>query len=288
MRNDPYAELGVAQGASLDDIRRAYRKLAKELHPDARPGDSESEERFKRVTAAFHFLSDPDKRRKFDRGQIDADGNERRANGRRASSAERASGFDTVFSNVFGQDGRRGAFRTKGEDVRYRLDLEFVEAATGGRKRVVMGDGKALDLVVPEGVRSGAVLRLRGQGRPGPGSAQPGDALVEINVLEHPVFERRGDDIRLELPVTLLEAVAGAKVKAPTLSGPVSLTIPKGSNSGQVLRLRGKGVRGEKGRGDLLVRLIVTLPDRPDAELQRFVADWRPASDYDPRRKIKD
>ena len=287
MRNDPYAVLGVARGASLDDIRRAYRKLAKELHPDARPGDQESEERFKRVTAAFHFLSDPDKRRKFDRGQIDADGNERHVNGGQAR-ASRSPGFDSVFSGVFTGEGRRGAFRTKGEDVRYRLDLEFVEAATGGRKRVVMGDGKALDLVIPEGVRSGAVLRLRGQGRPGPGSAPPGDALVEVNVLDHAVFERRGDDIWLELPISLAEAVAGAKVKVPTLSGTVALTVPKNSNSGQVLRLRGKGVRGDNARGDLLVRLMIMLPERPDAELQRFVSEWRAAADYDPRKKLVD
>lgn len=289
MQKDPYAELGIARGASPDDIRRAYRKLAKELHPDTRPGDSASEERFKRVTAAFHFLNDPDRRRRFDRGEIDAEGNSRRRNGAGARPGRNgAAEFDDlgdVFSGIFG-GGKRGPFRATGEDARYRLEVEFVEAANGGRKRVVMGDGKALDLVVPEGVRSGTVLRLRGQGKPGPNGAAPGDALVEIEVLPHPLFERRDDDIWLELPVSLPEAVAGAKVKVPTLSGEVTLTIPKGSNSGQTLRLRGKGVRGDKGRGDQLVRLLVTLPERPDSELQRFVSEWRPASDYDPRRKF--
>jgi DnaJ-class molecular chaperone len=289
VRDDPYAVLGVARGASSDDIRQAYRKLAKELHPDARPGDSDSEERFKSVSAAFHLLNDPAKRKRYDRGEIDGEGNNRRTSNTRsrngaANGADRRSG--SRFSGFPGADPQRGPFRTKGDDVRYRLELDFVEAAIGGRKRVVMGDGKALDLVIPEGVRSGAVLRLRGQGRPGAGSAPAGDALVEIEVLDHATFERRGDDIRLELPITLREAVLGAKVKAPTLTGEVSLTIPKGSNSGQTLRLRGKGVRGEKGRGDLLVRLVVALPERHDGELQRFAADWRPASDYDPRKKL--
>jgi DnaJ-class molecular chaperone len=288
VHDDPYAVLGVARGASSDDIRQAYRKLAKELHPDARPGDTVSEERFKSVSAAFHLLSDPVKRKRFDRGEIDGEGNRRKSDSRprngSANGADRRPG--SRFSGFSGADSQRGPFRTKGEDARYRLELDFVEAATGGRKRVVMGDGKALDLVIPEGVRSGAVLRLRGQGRPGAGSAPAGDALVEVDVLDHPTFERSGDDIRLELPITLKEAVLGAKVKAPTLTGEVSLTIPKGSNTGQTLRLRGKGVRGEKGRGDLLVRLVVTLPERHDGELQRFAADWRPASDYDPRKKL--
>jgi DnaJ-class molecular chaperone len=294
VRNDPYAVLGVARGASAGDIRQAYRKLAKELHPDTRPGDAASEERFKRVSAAFHLLSDPEKRRRFDRGEIDGDGNVRRANGgarprgpvRPGAGPRPDEDLDTVFSSFFSGDARRGPFRTKGEDVRYRLEVDFVEAAEGGRRRVVMGDGKALELVIPEGVRTGAVLRLRGQGRPGQGSSPPGDALVEIEVLAHPIFERRGDDIWLELPISLAEAVQGGKVKAPTLSGSVALTIPKGSNSGQTLRLRGKGVRGEKGRGDLMVRLVVMLPERHDPELQRFVSEWRAAADYDPRRKL--
>lgn len=288
MLSDPYAVLGVARGASPDDIRQAYRKLAKELHPDARPGDVDSEERFKAVSAAFHLLSDPVKRRRFDRGEIDGDGNTRRNGGARPQGGRRGpreGDFESAF-NGFAGDARRGPFRSKGEDVRYRLELDFVEAAAGGRKRVVMGDGKALDLVIPEGVRSGAVLRLRGQGRPGAGASSAGDALVEIEVQDHPVFQRKGDDILLDLPITLKEAVLGGKVKAPTLSGSVALTIPKGANSGQTLRLRGKGVRGEKGRGDLLVRLMVALPERHDAELQRFAADWRPATDYDPRRKL--
>ncbi len=280
---DPYAELGVARGASAEEIRRAYRKLAKDLHPDARPGDAEAEERFKRVTAAFNLLSDAEKRARFDRGEIDSDGNERgRGNGRGAEGAY--TDFGDFFSGMFSGDS--GPFRTKGVDTRYRLSVGFIEAASGGRKRVVMGDGKSLDLVIPEGVRTGQVLRLRGQGRPGRGGAPAGDALVEITVEDHPFFRREGDDIRLELPITLNEAVLGAKVRVPTLSGPVTVTVPKSSNTGTVLRLRGRGVKGEKGRGDQLVKLVVHLPERADPELQRFAETWRPARGYDPRKKM--
>jgi len=235
VQNDPYTELGIARGASSDVIRKAYRALAKELHPDTRPDDRDSEERFKRVTAAFHFLNDADRRRRFDRGEIDAEGNTRRRNGhgRRPTHGADFDDIGDVFSSMFGGGARRGPFRATGEDVRYRLEVEFVEAANGGRKRVVMGDGKALDLVIPEGVRPGAVLRLRGQGKPGPSGAAPGDAMVEIDVLSHPIFERRDNDIWLDLPITLPEAVVGAKVQVPTLTGQVSLTIPKGSNSGR-------------------------------------------------------
>ncbi len=289
MLNDPYAELGVARSASLADIRQAYRKLAKALHPDARPDDSRAEERFKRVTAAFHILNDPTRRKKFDRGEIDADGNEqsrRPANGFKRRNGHKSS--DGGFSDIFGGGDERGRRSVRGEDVRYRLAVDFLEAANGGRKRVVMGDGKALDLVVPEGVRPGQVLRLKGQGRGGDNGAAPGDALVEIDVLEHPYFERKGDDVHVDLPITLKEAVLGGKVRAPTLTGPVTVTVPKNSNSGTSLRLRGKGVKGERGRGDQYVRLLVMLPERPDPDLSKLVADWEPRNAYDPRRKLGD
>ncbi len=280
--NDPYAELGVQRNASADDIRKAYRKLAKDLHPDARPGDRAAEERFKRITAAFQLLGDDEKRGRFDRGEIDADGNER-MDGRRRRGGESFGDFNDLFSGVFGADS--GPFRARGEDARYRLSVTFLEAATGGRKRVVMGDGKALDLSIPEGVRSGQVLRLRGQGRQGRNGAPAGDALVEVTVEEHEFFRREGDDVRIELPVTLQEAVLGGKIKVPTLTGPVTVTVPKGSNSGTVLRLRGRGVKGEKGRGDQLVRLTVHLPERAEPDLVKFVESWTPGKDYDPRKR---
>ncbi len=276
MLSDPYAELGVAPTATTDDIRRAYRQLAKELHPDARPNDLTAEERFKRVTAAFHFLNDPGRRRRFDRGDIDAEGNSRaRRRSRRDPREERASG---AFS---------GADTERGEDTRYRLELDFVEAAIGGRKRVVMKDGKALDLSIPEGVKTGQTLRLKGQGRSGRRGAPPGDAYVEISVAQHPYFSRAGDDIYMDAPVTLKEAVLGAKIRVPTVEGLVTVTVPRGSNSGDVLRLRGRGVKGEKGRGDQLVKLVVHLPQRNDADLARFLEDWEPSRPDEPRRHFE-
>ena len=299
MARDPYTELGLQRGASDDDVRAAYRKLAKDLHPDARPGDAAAEERFKRVTAAFAILSDPEQRRRYDAGEIDADGNAQagydyrgggyRGSGGRGPDRGEFDDLGDILSGVFGDGaGRRGGrpFSSKGGDVRYRLEVTFEEAAIGGRKRVVMGDGRSLDLVVPEGVNSGQVLRLRGQGRPGPGGGAPGDALVELAVAEHPFYRREGADIHVELPVTVKEAALGAKVRTPTLTGPVTVTIPKGSNSGAVLRLRGKGVKGESARGDQLVRLVIKLPERPDAELTRFLEDWDAPESYNPRADL--
>ncbi len=288
MMENPYRELGVAPNASGDDIRKAYRKLAKELHPDARPGDSHAEERFKRVTAAFQLLNDPKMRSRFDRGEIDADGNEVVSGfGGRGARRGRANGHrdaSDIFSTIFDTDEMRNPFNARGPDARYRLTISFEEAVNGGRKRVTVGDGKYLDLSIPEGVKAGQVLRLRGQGAPSGNGGPPGDALVELEVEPHPHFRRDGDDIRLDLPITLTEAVLGAKVRVPTLTGPVTVTVPKNSNTGQVLRLRGKGVRSEAGRGDQLIKLDVVLPERPDAELQRFVSRWRPPRTYDPRK----
>ncbi len=289
---DPYSQLGVARGASADDVRRAYRKLAKELHPDARPGDKRAEERFKRVTAAFNLLSDPVARGRYDRGEIDADGNEtldgarRRRNGAGGHGEQGFRDFSDVFSSVFGAEDGASPFQTRGADVRYKLAVGFEEAANGGRKRVTMGDGKALELVIPEGVKAGQVLRLRGQGAESPRAGAPGDALVEIEVEVHPHFVRDGDDIRLDVPITLTEAVLGAKIRVPTLTGPVTVTVPRGANSGAVLRLRGKGVKGERGRGDQLLKLSIVLPDRADPELQRFVSRWRPPKSYEPRKDL--
>ncbi len=292
MLDNPYRELGVSSTASPDDIRKAYRKLAKELHPDTRPGDGHAEERFKRVTAAFALLSDPTSRGRYDRGEIDANGNEMgrgfspRSSRRPRNGANGRHDFADVFSSVFGNEETRNPFGARGPDARYKLTVSFEDAVNGGRKRVTMGDGKVLDLTIPEGVKPGQVLRLRGQGAPSSRGGPPGDALVELEVEEHKFFVRDREDIRLELPITLTEAVLGAKVRVPTLTGSVTVTIPKGANTGQVLRLRGKGVRADGGRGDQLIRLKVVLPERPDAELQRFVSRWRPPQSYDPRKDL--
>jgi DnaJ-class molecular chaperone len=290
---DPYATLGLQKSASSDEIRSAYRKLAKELHPDVRPNDKQAEERFKRATAAFNLLSDPALKARFDRGEIDAEGNERptygfRSGGHRAraggysTTADSAFDLGDIFSDLFGSAGagaqggaagaRTGGFtRMKGRDMRLQLDVEFIDAVRGGRKRVQMSDGRMLDVTIPPGVTDGQVLRLKGQGGPGLQGGQPGDALVELKIKPHPQFRREGDDIHIDLPITITEAIEGAKIQAPTVSGPVTLTIPEGANTGKVLRLKGRGVAD---RGDQFVRLLVMLPDAPDEELRKFIKKW--------------
>jgi len=286
---DPYAALGVPKSSSADEIRKAYRKLAKELHPDVRPNDAASEERFKRITAAFNLLSDETNRARFDRGEIDAEGNDRpvfqsggyggggyaNARGRGAGGGPRADAFEDLFDGLFSRGGgARGFTSQRGEDVRYRMEVDFLDAVNGGRRRVTMSDGRSLDLAIPAGLNSGQTLRLKGQGHPGMGGGPAGDALVEITVAAHPVFRREGDDIRMELKISLAEAVEGGRAPVTTPSGPVQLSIPPGSNSGDLLKLRGKGVQTRPNPGDLLVRLMITLPKKEDAELKAFVKTW--------------
>ncbi len=278
---DPYAALGVSRSASLDDIRKAYRRLAKELHPDVRPNDKAAEDRFKQATAAFNLLSDSEQKARFDRGEIDADGQDRGA-GFRSSGARRGaypgaaeSAFDLgdIFSDLFGSanNGARPYGRLKGRDIRFSLDIDFLDAVTGARRRVQLSEGRTLDVTIPAGVESGQVLRLKAQGGPGVQGGPPGDALVELTVRPHPHFRREGDDIHMDLPISLAEAVDGARVQVPTPGGAVALTIPPNANSGMVLRLKGKGVGGA---GDQFVRLQVMLPDQPDDELKKFVRKW--------------
>lgn len=293
---DPYAALGLSRSATADDIRRAYRKLAKELHPDVRPGDKTAEDRFKRATAAFNLLSDPVTRSRFDRGEIDADGNERMAFGSRPRQSSRAhagagahggaanDAFDLgdIFSDLFGPGfgGGRGYSRMRGRDIRFTLEIDFLDAVNGARRRVSLSEGRTLDVAIPPGVESGQVLRLKGQGGPGVQGGPPGDALVELSVRPHPFFRREGQDIHMDLQISLTEAVEGGRVQAPTATGPVSLTIPAGSNTGKTLRLKGKGVAGQ---GDQFVRLQVVLPDAVDEDLKKFVKKW-PKRGYVPPR----
>lgn len=291
---DPYAALGVPKSSSAEDIRKAYRKLAKELHPDVRPNDKASAERFKRVTAAFNLLTDQTQRERFDAGIIDADGNERphfqpgggfggfagAGAGAGAGARARAGGgrsdvFEDLFDGLFSRGGSgRGFGQQRGEDVRYRMEVDFLDAVNGGRRRVTMSDGRSLDLAIPAGLNSGQTLRLKGQGLPGTGNAPAGDALVEITVGSHPTFRREGDDIRMDLRISLAEAVEGGKVPVVTPSGPVTLSVPPGSNSGDLLKLRHKGVQTRPTPGDLLVRLLIVLPRKDDPELREFVRTW--------------
>ncbi|MBL8560028.1 MAG: DnaJ domain-containing protein [Hyphomonadaceae bacterium] len=293
---DPYAALGVSRSASADEIRSAYRKLAKELHPDVRPNDKAAEERFKRATAAFNLLGDPALKARFDRGEIDAEGGERqqgysyRTGGGRTQSGYSGAGesvFDLgdIFSDLFGSAGAGGARQApfgkmRGRDIRLPLEIDFIDAVRGGRKRVQMSDGRTLDVAVPAGVTEGQVLRLKSQGGAGVQGGPPGDALVELKIRPHAFFRRDGDDVHLDLQISIVEAVEGAKIQVPTATGSVALTIPEGSNTGKILRLKGKGV-GE--RGDQLVHLKVMLPDVMDEDLKRFVKKWS-RRDYTPPR----
>jgi DnaJ-class molecular chaperone len=305
MADDLYKVLGVAKGARDDEIRRAYRRLAKELHPDVRPDDPVSSERFKLITAAYDILGDATKRRRYDDGEIDSQGEPVRTYARNGAGAGasgagwpggfgagtgagRESGVGDIFSDLFGRTARGAGpgFSLRGQDVRYTLDIDFLEAVGGARKRVTMPEGGVLDLTVPEGVADGQVLRLKGKGAPGLRGGDQGDALVEIRVRPHPKFKRLGNDILLDLPITIDEAVLGGKIEVNTVSGRVSLQIPKGTSSGRIFRLKGKGVRsgGDGTVGDQLVTIRIVMPDTIDDTLSYFLAEWRQKHAYDPGR----
>jgi DnaJ-class molecular chaperone len=299
---DPYTTLGVKKDATQDDVQKAYRRLAKKLHPDLNPGNKIAEDKFKEVTAAYDLLGDPDKRARFDRGEIDASGTERPrqqyyrdfADQDGGSTYTNTAGFsdsgdyagaEDILSELFGRTGRADR-RRRGQDVRYHLDLSFLDAINGGRQSIVLPDGTTLDVNIPPGTRDGQILRLKGKGRPGLGDGPPGDALIEISVLPHPYFTRKGDDIYLDLPISLKEAVLGAKVKMPTPNGAVTAAVPKWSSTGRILRLKGRGVpRPDGSRGDEYVTLKLVLPQKPDPQLEAFVTQWQPEADS-PRQSL--
>ena len=305
---DLYQQLGVKRGASDAEIKKAYRSLAKQLHPDRNKDNPQAAERFAKVTQAYDLLSDTDQRARYDRGEIDEDGNPRmpfgggfgggsagpRPGGGGGGFEGFGNGFQgadaadlsDLFEGLFGASGARrgstgngpfGGFGRnrppqKGADVAYRLKVPFVDAATMKDQRVKLTGGKTIDLKLPKGVEDGAKIRLAGQGQEGPGGR--GDAIVSIEIAGHPFYVREGKNIRLTLPITLKEAVLGSKVKVPTPEGAVMLTIPKGSSSGKVLRLKGRGFTGKDGsRGDQLVELAVDLPAGDEA-LQQFAERW--------------
>ncbi len=293
---DPYQTLGVVHDATQGEIRKAYRRLAKKNHPDQHPGDKAAEARFKEIASAYAILGDERKRARFDNGEIDASGAEppperefyrhHAEAGPRFKYEQHWNGAgdedpSDLFARIFGASSQRA--NTRGADVHYTFSVAFIEAINGAKKRVVMADGKALDVAIPAGLKDGQALRLRGKGQPGVGEGEPGDALVEVHVTPHPIFRREGSDIRSALPVTPGEALAGAKVRVAMVSGPVTLAVPKGSNTGKIMRLRGKGVPLQGGNGDHLIELQVVLPDHPDEELIHCITEWEARHAFDPR-----
>ena len=301
---DPYETLGITRSATDKEIKDAFKKLARKFHPDLHPGDRAAEERFKDISAANDLLKDKEKRRRFDAGEIDASGAERPqekfyrdfADGPAHASHASQDGFaskealEEFLAQAFAGATQRsqGTFRARGQDMSYVLPVGFLEVANGAVRTITLPEGKTLQVTIPEGAKDRQMLRLKGQGMPGFGGGPPGDAYVELHVEPHPFFRRKDDNIHVEIPVTLKEAALGARIDVPTISGPVTMTVPKGSNTGKTLRLRDKGIRNRKTgqRGHQLITLKVVLPAAADPELTAFLESWQPRNSDDPRREM--
>lgn len=316
---DPYQVLGVARGVSAEDLRKAYRKLAKEFHPDRNQGNEKASERFKEISAAYDLLGDADKRAKYDRGEIDASGQPRARGfggggyrpgaGTGAGAGGGFSGFsgfggfdpdaggEDIFDEIFGQmrrnrgsaGGAKANRPMRGADRHFNLKIGFLDAARGCKRRLTMPDGKQLDVAIPAGLADGQQIRLRHQGDAGRNNGEAGDALIEVTVEPHAFFTRQGDDLHLELPVTLDEAILGAKIPVPTIDGMVAVGVPKGASSGTTLRLKGRGFPLKGGasdqRGDQYVKLKIVLPEKPNSALEKLIESWAKSNKYDVRAK---
>jgi len=323
---NPYDILGVSKNASEAEIKKAFRQLAKKHHPDTKGGDKTAHKKFQEISGAYDILGDKEKRAKYDAGEIDEMGNPRGFDPRAGGGGfrggpfgqggggagdrdfhfswsnngeQQAEGFraEDIFADLLGglgggRRGRGGRHQPqRGDDYAVNVTVSFEEAAKGGTRRVTMPDGREVDVRIPGGLTSGQSIRLRGQGGPGVNGGPSGDVMLQVNVAPHPFYVRDGNDLRMDLPISLQEAVVGGKVEVPTLTGAVALTVPAGSNTGAVLRLRGKGMpahgsaTGGEPAGDLYVKLVVALPDKPDADLKAFAEKW--STKYDPRAKLK-
>jgi len=311
---DPYEILGIAKTASETEIKKAFRTLAKKHHPDKHAGDAAAQKRFQEISGAYDILGDKQKRAQYDAGAIGADGNPKGFDPRQGGGFRQGNpfgggfggggpgarefhfsfddapggpaGFQDIFADLMGggRRGARAAQAAKGEDFAAAVTVSFAEAATGGTRRVMLQNGEQIDVKIPVGVKDGQVVRVKGRGGAGRGGPS-GDILLTVSVAPHPFMTRDGNDIRMDLPVTLKEAVLGGKVPVPTLTGTVSLSVPSNSNTGTVLRLKGKGIVANDGAGDFYVRLVVTLPEKADESLRDFAQGWSP--DYDPRAKMR-
>ncbi|MGZ8325845.1 MAG: DnaJ C-terminal domain-containing protein [Rhodoplanes sp.] len=325
---DPYEVLGVSKGASPEDIKKAYRKLAKKLHPDSNKKDPKAATKFAELNGAYEIVSDEDKRKAFDRGEIDAEGKPRfqgfegfggrpgpgpfggregnfesftggpdgfrRTRG--GATAGGGQGFEDILSQMFGTRGRGGAGATfeaedigsalRGQDVTATAIITLNEAAHGGTRRLELPIGKEVEFKIPPGIADGQQIRLRGQGMPAPHGGPPGDVLITVSIAPHPLFKVDGQNLRLEFSVTLYEAVLGAKVRVPTLDGAVELSIPANTSSGRAFRLKGKGLPGKSGAGDLYATVKIILPDGKDAELEELMKKWLDEKPYDPRKDV--
>lgn len=309
MAHDPYAALGLTKTATPAEIKKAYRKLVRSSHPDLHPDDPKAEARFKLVNAAHDLLSDPEKRARFDAGEIDDTGAERPPRNFYRDYAETADhpyqprrGFQDfgdpadIFAEILRQRGNGGAssgagfddrFAASGQDLRFALDVPFLDAARGTKTRLTLPDGHDLDVQIPQGLQDGQTLRLRGKGGLGIGGGPAGDAYVTVRVQAHPLFRREGDDILMTLPISIDEAILGGKVTSPTIDGPVNVTIPIGATSGQTLRLKGRGITRATGKpGDQRIALRIAMPPKTDPELRAFIEEWRKDHAYDPRKDL--
>ena len=312
---DPYDVLGVSKKASEAEIKKAFRSLAKKHHPDTKGGDTAAQKKFQEISAAYDIVGDKDKRAKFDAGEIDAGGNPRGfdpgahgfrggpfgGGGRQSGGPgdfhftwtdqggrDNTQGFsaEDLFSDLLGGLSGRGRQQPRqGQDFSVAITVSFEEAARGGSRRVQLPNGEQIDVKIPPGLKDGQQIRLKGRGGAGRKGGPAGDVMIQVAVAAHPYYTRDGRDLRMDLPVTLQEAVLGGKVPVPTLTGPVSLSVPPGSNTGSTLRLKGKGIaaNGADPAGDLYVKLVVTLPDKPDEALKAFAEGWN--NGYDPRSK---